>query len=42
MNEKFLNLLIKWNNGLKRGAQVKLAKNLAIKESIVSMWVFHF
>ena len=39
MNEKFLNLLIKWNNGLKRGAQVKLAKNLAIKESIVSMWV---
>lgn len=39
MNQKFLNLLIKWNNGLKRGAQVKMAKTLEIKESIVSKWV---
>lgn len=39
MNQKFLNLLIKWNNGIKRGAQVKMAKTLEIKESIVSMWV---
>lgn len=39
MNEKFLNLLIKWNSGLKRGAQVKLTKELNISHSKVSQWI---
>lgn len=39
MNKNFLTILITWNNEIKRGAQVKLAKQLGIKESIVSMWV---
>lgn len=39
MNEKFLKLLIKFNNGVERGAKYKLAKELGITRSIVGSWV---
>lgn len=39
MNQKFLNLLIKWNGGIERGAKFKLAKEINITRSIVGSWV---
>lgn len=39
MNEKFLNLLTNWNNGIERGAQNRLAKELNITRGIVHLWI---
>lgn len=39
MNQKFLNLLIKWNNGIERGAKVRLANELGVKHPAVFAWI---
>ena len=39
MNINFLNMLIRWNNGIERGAKSKLAETLGITRSIVGLWV---
>ena len=39
MNEKFLNLLIKWNDGIERGSKVKMARELEITQSVVNSWI---
>lgn len=39
MNAGFEELLKKWNRGVFRGAQQRLAKRLGIKQSTVSRWV---
>lgn len=39
MNEQFLQLLAKWNSGIVRGAQNKLAKELNITRGIVYLWL---
>ena len=39
MNERFLNLLIKWNDGIERGAKIRLAKELNVKHPAVFSWI---